>query len=85
MPVGTLARSRSERARLVSLAVAFLPAAAVVGVGLLFTYGAAGVSALPLIALVAAIPSAVEGWLGLKALGYYFESFDPSKEIDIPT
>jgi len=39
----------------------------------------------PFLALVAAIPALVEGWMGLEGIGLLFERFDPSRELDVPT
>jgi hypothetical protein len=69
--------------RLVVLLVVLVPVLLVLALGFFLVYPIAGMAAAPAIALAAVVPAIVEAWLGLKALGYYFEAFDPSKELDI--
>jgi hypothetical protein len=71
--------------RLLVLALTFLPTALILAGGLYLAYPRFGLRAVPFLALTAAIPAIVEGWMGLEALGLFFERFDPSKEIDVPT
>lgn len=71
--------------RLLVLALTLFPTALVLAVGIYFLYDRLGAMILPFLALAAAIPAVVEGWMGMEALGLFFERFDPSKEIDIPT
>jgi len=71
--------------RLLVLALTFLPTALLFAGGLYLSYPRFGLAAVPFIALAAAIPALIEGWMGLEALGLFFERFDPSKEIDVPT
>lgn len=72
-------------ARLFVLAVAFLPAAAILGLVLLFTYQEMGNAALPLAAALAVLPALVESAFGLFLLGIRFDHFDPAAELDVST
>ncbi|MBI3449209.1 MAG: hypothetical protein HY049_09880 [Acidobacteria bacterium] len=71
--------------RLFVLALTFLPTAAIMAAAIVFGWPVFGAIIVPFAAAAAAIPAIIEGWMGIEALGMYFERFDPSKEIDVPT
>ncbi|HZE88300.1 MAG TPA: hypothetical protein VE404_02065, partial [Verrucomicrobiae bacterium] len=71
--------------RLFVLALTFLPTAAILAAGIFFGWPVFGAIVVPFASAVAAVPAVIEGWMGIEALGMYFERFDPSKEIDVPT
>jgi hypothetical protein len=68
--------------RILALAVGLVPSALIaLAIGYL-GWSRLGFAVVPLAAIVAVLPVAVECWLGIYALGLLFERFDPSKELD---
>lgn len=67
---------------LVALAAAYLPAGAIFAFGLLLARPRFGWLAAPPLALLAALPAALEAAFGVLLVGWLFERFDPSKELD---
>jgi hypothetical protein len=67
---------------LFALAVAYIPAGLIFGLGLWFAQPHFGWLAAPPLGLVAALPAAVEAGFGVLLVGWVFERFDPSKELD---
>jgi hypothetical protein len=72
--------------RLLAFAVAALPAALIFGLGLFLLRPLTGPPAAFLLAAVpATVPAIVEIWLGVALLGFLFERFDISRELDAVT
>ena len=67
---------------LLALAVAYLPAGLIFGLGLWLARPRFGWLAAPPLGLIAALPAAVEAAFGVLLVGWLFERFDPSKELD---
>lgn len=70
-------------ARLLALALCFLPGAALFGLAWALAATVVGpIAALPLAALPTSAVLAAEAWLGIVLLGAWLDRFDPSKELD---
>jgi len=67
---------------LLALAVAYIPAGLIFGLGLWLARPHFGWLAAPPLALVAALPAAFEAAFGVLLVGWLFERFDPSRELD---
>jgi len=67
------------------LALVYLPTGLILGGGLFLAYPFLGMTAVPLMAAAATLPSLLEGLAGVLGLGLLFERFDASRELDVGT